>query len=115
MFSKNYATPWYWEMLARAFKKLLTKPMYINFYVYGPGDMPQDVPPLAEILTVTVRCARVGGIDGFVYLTDGEKEMIDFQKAAVENTALRQKLRSFGGEPVQQYLDAVANWEKIIQ
>jgi hypothetical protein len=115
MFSKNYATPWYWEMLARAFKKLLTKPFYINFYVYGPGDLPQDVPTPAEILTVTARCARVGGIDGFVYLSDGEKEMTAFQKATVENTALLTKLRSFGGDPVQQFLGRVASWEALFK
>lgn len=115
MFSKNYATPWYWEMLARGFKKLLTKPFYINLYVYGPGDMPQDVPTPAEILTVTTRCARVGGVDGFVYLSDGEKEMFNFQKAAVENVALRQKLKSFGGAEVGQFLGMVASWEKIVK
>ena len=48
MFSKNYATPWYWEMLARGFKKLLKKPFYISLYVYGPGDNPKDVPTPAE-------------------------------------------------------------------
>jgi hypothetical protein len=115
MFSKNYATPWYWEMLARAFKKLLIKPFYISLYVYGPGDSPQDVPPPAELLTVTTRCARVGGIDGFLYLTDGEKEMLDFQKAAIEKTDLRQRLRTYGGEPVQEFLDRVASWEKIFK
>ena len=96
-------------------KNCSTKPFYINFYVYGPGDLPQDVPTPAEILTVTARCARVGGIDGFVYLSDGEKEMVDFQKAAVENTALRQKLRSFGGEPVQEFLGRVESWEKLFK
>ena len=49
MFSKNYATPWYWEMLARGFKKLLKKPFYINLYVYGPGDNPKDVPTPAGV------------------------------------------------------------------
>ncbi len=115
MFSKNYATPWYWEMLTRAFKKILKKPFYISLYVYGPGDSPQDVPPPAELLTVTARCARVGGMDGFLYLTDGEKEMMDFQKAAIEKTELRQRLRSYGGEPVQEFLDRVASWEKIFR
>jgi hypothetical protein len=115
MFSKNYATPWYWEMLARAFKKILTKPFYINLYVYGPGDVPQDVPTPAELLTVTARCARVGCVDGFVYLSDGEKEMFNFQKAAVENQSLRTKLRSFGGDPVQQFLGVVDSWEKIVK
>jgi len=42
-------------------------------------------------------------MDGFVYLSDGQKEMTDFQKAAVANTALREKLKTFGGEPVQQF------------
>ena len=115
MFSKNYATPWYWEMLARGFKKLLKKPFYISLYVYGPGDLIQDVPLPAELLTVTTRCARVGDVEGFVYLIDGEKEMYNFQKSAFENVALRQKLRSFGGDPVQQFLDRVDSWEKIIK
>jgi len=114
MFSKNYATPWYWEMLTRAFKKLLKKSFDIAFYVYGPGDNPADVPLPAEILTVTVRCARVG-LDGFLYLTDGEREMLNFQKAAVENTQLREKLRTFGGQPVQEVLDRFASWEKIVR
>ena len=114
MFSKNYATPWYWEMLARGFKKLLKKPFYITFYVYGPGDAPQDVPTPAELLTVTVRCARVG-LNGFLYLTDGEKEMLDFQKAAIANAPLREKLRTYGGAPVQEFLDRVSSWEKIIK
>lgn len=115
MFSKNYATPWYWEMLTRAFKKLLKKPFYVNLYVYGPGDLPTDVPTPAELLTVSVRCARVGGMDGFVYLSDGQKEMTDFQKAAVANTALREKLQTFGGEPVQQFLARVASWEPLFK
>ncbi len=114
MFSKNYVTPWYWEMLARGFKKLLKKPFYITLYVYGPGDIPQDVPTAAELLTVTTRCARVG-LDGFLYLTDGEKEMLDFQKTAAANLPLREKLRTFGGAPVQEFLDRVAGWEKIVK
>jgi hypothetical protein len=41
--------------------------------------------------------------------------MVDFQKAAVSNTTLRTKLRSYGGQPVQEFLDRVADWEKIVQ
>ena len=115
MFSKNYATPWYWEMLTRAFKKLLKKPFYIALYVYGPGDDPKDVPLPSEILTVSVRCARVGGLEGFLYLTDGEQEMVDFQKAALEKAELRQRLQTYGGAPVQEFLERVESWKKIIQ
>ena len=43
MFSKNYATPWYWEMLTRNFKKLLKDvKLNIALYVIGPGDDPRD-------------------------------------------------------------------------
>lgn len=114
MFSKNYATPWYWEMLTRAFKKLLKKPFYVSFYVYGPGDNPQDVPTPAELLTVTARSARAGA-DGFLYLTDGEKEMLNFQKAALEKAELRQRLRSYGGQPVGEFLGWVASWRKSLE
>jgi hypothetical protein len=114
MFSKNYATPWYWEMISRGFKKLLKKPFYISLYVYGPGDNPNDVPSASELLTVSVRCARAG-IDGILYLTGGASQILDFQKAAVNNVELRERLRTYGGQPVQEYLDFVKGWEKIIQ
>jgi hypothetical protein len=114
MFSKNYATPWYWEMLTRNFKKLLKKPFYVSFYVYGPGDSPKDVPTPAELLTVTARSARAGA-DGFLFLTDSGKEMVDFQKAVVAETTVRERLRSYGGQPVQEVLDRVASWEETIK
>lgn len=114
MFSKNYATPWYWEMLARGFKKLLKKPFYISLYVFGPGDNPKDVPTPDEILTVAVRCARAG-VDGFLFLVDGANKMLAFQKAAVGNIQLRDRLKSFGGKPVQEILDRVTSWEKIVK
>jgi len=114
MFSKNYATPWYWETLTRNFKKLLKKPFYVSFYVYGPGDNPIDVPTSSELLTVAVRSARAGA-DGFLFLTDGAKEMLDFQKAVVDKVELRQRLRSYGGQPVQDVLDRVASWEESVK
>jgi hypothetical protein len=113
MFSKNYATPWYWEMITRGFKKLLKKPFYISLYVFGPGDNPKDVPSASELLTVTVRCARAGA-DGFLFLTDGESQLRDFQKAALEQVELRQRLKNYGGKPVQEFLDFVSSWEKKI-
>jgi len=113
MFSKNYATPWYWEMLTRGFKKLLKKPFYVAFYVYGPGDSPKDVPTTQELLTVSARCARAGA-DGFLYLTDGAKQIRDFQTEAVAQTQLTAKLRTYGGQPVQEFLDHVASWKAII-
>jgi hypothetical protein len=112
MFSKNYATPWYWEMLTTGFKKLLRKPFYVSFYVFGPGDNPKDVPTAQELLTVSVRCARAGA-EGFLYLTDGGSQMRDFQKAALAQTQLREKLRTYGDQPVQEYLDYVASWKSI--
>ena len=87
MFSKNYATPWYFEMIARAFKKLLKKPFYVSLYVYGPGDTQADVPTPTELLTVTTRIARAGA-DGFLYLTEKASQIVNFQKAAVDNVEL---------------------------
>ncbi len=114
MFSKNYATPWYWEMLTRGFRKLLKKTFCINFYVYGPGDKPEDVPTSAELMTVTVRCARAGA-DGFLYLAEGDKEMATFQKSVVENNVLRERLKSFGGAPVQEVVERFENWKGLFK
>ena len=114
MFSKSYATPWYWETIVRGFKKILKKPCYVSLYVYGPGDNPNDVPTPAELLTLSVRVARAGA-DGILYLTEKASQLADFQKACVENVELRQRLRSYGGAAVQEVLDRVANWQKITQ
>ena len=114
MFSKNYATPYYWEMLSRGFKKLLKKPFYISLYVYGPGDNANEVPSASELLAVSARCARAG-VDGILYLTGGASQIWDFQKAAVDKVELRERLKSYGGEPVQEVLDLVTSWEKIVQ
>jgi glycosyltransferase involved in cell wall biosynthesis len=114
MFSKSYATPWYWEMLARAFKKLLKKPVYISLYVFGPGDNAKDVPSVSELLTVSIRCARTG-IDGILYLASGPSQIKDFQKAVVDKVELRDRLQNYGGQPVQEVLDLFRSWEKIVE
>ena len=113
MLSKSYATPWYWEMLARGFKKLLKKPVYISLYVSCPGDSPKDVPTPAELLTTSVRCARAG-IDGILYFASGADKILDFQKGAVNNIELRDRLRNYGKKSVQEVIDLVSNWEKMI-
>ena len=80
MFNKNYATPWYWEMLTRNFKKLFKDvKLNIALYVIGPGDDPKETPTPAELLTVSVRMARAG-VDGLLYLTDKAAQMQEFQK-----------------------------------
>jgi glycosyltransferase involved in cell wall biosynthesis len=114
MFSKSYATPWYWEMLARAFKKLLKKPVYVSLYVFGSGDNAKDVPSASELLTASVRCARTG-IDGILYLASGPSQIKDFQKAVVDKVELRDRLRNYGGQPVQEVLDLYSSWEKIVE
>ena len=101
-------------MLSRGFKKLLKKPVYISLYVFGPGDTARDVPSASELLTVSVRCARAG-IDGILYLANGASQLRDFQKAAVDKVELRKRLKGYGGEHVQEVLDLVKNWEKIVE
>jgi hypothetical protein len=46
-------------------------------------------------------------------LVDGEKEMQSFQKSVNEKPDLISRLRTFGGQPVQEYLDFVENWKKL--
>jgi hypothetical protein len=113
MFSKNYATPWYWEMLTRNFKKLFkdTK-LNIALYVIGPGDDPRETPTPSELLTVSVRMARAG-VDGLLYLTDKAYQMQEFQKAAIAQKDTRERLKSYGGKAGQEVLDLVTSWEKL--
>ena len=113
MFSKNYATPWYWEMLTRNFKKLFkdTK-LNIALYVIGPGDDPRETPTASELLTVSVRMARAGA-DGLLYLTDKAAQMQEFQKKAIAEKDTRERLKSYGGKAGQEVLDLVTSWEKL--
>ncbi|MCW4001227.1 MAG: hypothetical protein NWE93_13415 [Candidatus Bathyarchaeota archaeon] len=113
MFSKNYATPWYWEMLTRNFKKLFkdTK-LNIALYVIGPGDDPRETPTASELLTVSVRMARAG-VDGLLYLTDKAYQMQEFQKKAIAEKDTRERLKSYGGKAGQEVLDLVTSWEKL--
>ena len=115
MFSKNYATPWYWEMLTRNFKKLFKEvPLNISLYVFGPGDDPREVATARELLTVSARMARAG-VDNILYLAEGASQLRNFQKQAVEEVEQRETLRSYGGKPVQEVLDFVKSWEKIVE
>jgi hypothetical protein len=114
MFSKNYATPWYWEMLTRNFKKLFKDvKLNIALYVIGPGDDPRETPTASELLTVSVRMARAG-VDGILYLTDKAAQMVEFQKAMIAQKDARERLKSYGGKAGQEVLDLVTSWEKIV-
>ena len=114
MFSKNYATPWYWEMLTRNFKKLFKDvKLNIALYVIGPGDDPAETPTTKELLTVSVRMARAG-VDGILYLTDKAAQMVEFQKRAIAEKDTRERLKSYGGKAGQEVLDLVTSWEKIV-
>lgn len=109
-FSKSYATPWYFETLARAFKRLLKKPVYVNLYLYGPGDRPDEVPTVKDLLTTAVRVARTG-VDGILFLTENAERVKAFQRAAVANTSLRDELDDYGGKPI---LDLIDRWENSL-
>ena len=104
MFSKSYPSPWYWEMLARAFKSRLKKPVFANLYVRGPNDDPKQVPSPKELLTVAVRIARTG-IDGIIFLAENAQRIKDFQKAAVESTDVLEELEGHGGDEVLRLVD----------
>jgi len=111
MCSQNYATACYWEMLARAFKKILKKPVYVSLYICGPGDDPRRIPTVDELLKLSVRVGR-NGIDGILFISDTAERVREFQKAAVERVGLRDELKTYGCQPV---LDLVDKWEKILK
>ncbi|MCX8176966.1 MAG: hypothetical protein N3F10_01520 [Candidatus Bathyarchaeota archaeon] len=109
MFSRSYITSWYFETLARAFKRILKKPVFVNLYVYGPGENPQTVPTVEQILTVSCRIARTG-VDGIIYLAENAWRIRDFQRAAVQNKKLLEELEGSGGEEV---VERVRAWESL--
>jgi hypothetical protein len=109
MFSKSYPTPWYWEMLARAFKSKLKKPVFVNFYVRGPNETWETVAPHRQIMTVATRVARTG-IDGVIFLAEKAQWIREFQKKAVEDKEWRKELEGYGGDEV---LELFNKWEKL--
>jgi hypothetical protein len=109
MFSKSYPTPWYWEMLARAFKSKLKKPVFANFYVRGPNETWETVAPHRQIMTVATRVARTG-IDGVIFLAEKAQWIREFQKKAVEDKEWRKELEGYGGDEV---LELFNKWEKL--
>jgi hypothetical protein len=110
MFSKSYPTPWYWEMLARAFKSKLKKPVFVNFYVRGPNETWDTVAPTKQIMTVATRAARTG-IDGIIFLAEKAQWIREFQKNAVADKEMRDFLKGHGGDEV---LELFNKWEKIV-
>jgi hypothetical protein len=112
MFSQNYATSWYWESIARAFRRIFPeKPVYSNLYVCGPGDDPAQCPTIEQLIRVSVRVMRTG-IDGIIYLADLAENMQKFQKAVTEKGEYRDSLGDYGG---QVALDLFNRWDKIVR
>jgi hypothetical protein len=49
----------------------------------------------------------------FTVLEVYTSQIRDFQKAAVDKVEFRQRLKSYGDQPVQEVLDLVKSWEKL--
>ena len=110
MFSKAYPSPWYWESLARGFKSILKKPVFVNFYVRGPNETWETVATHRQIMTVATRVARTG-IDGVIFLAEKAQWIQEFQKKAVEDKEWRKELEGYGGDEVLQLFK---RWEKLV-
>ena len=109
LFSRSYATPWYFETLARAFKRILKKPVFVNLYVFGPGETLETVPTVKQLLTVSCRVERAG-VNGIIYLAENAQRIKDFQKAAVQSKDVLEDLKGCGGEEV---LKRVEKWASL--
>jgi len=109
MFSKSYPTPWYWETIARGYKSILKKPIFVNFYVRGPNETWETVAPARQIMTVATRAARTG-IDGIIFLAEKADYIREFQKRCVADKEWRKELEGYGGDEV---LDLFNRWESL--
>lgn len=104
MFSRSYVTSWYFETLARIFKRILKKPVFVNLYVYGPGETPQTVPPVEQLLKVSARIARTG-VDGIIYLAENAQRLVDFQKATLQAKETLAEIAEYGAEEFMKLID----------
>jgi hypothetical protein len=111
MFSKAYPTPWYWETIARGFKKILNKPVFVNFYVRGPNETWDTVAPANQIMTVATRVARQG-VDGIIFLAEKAEYIQEFQKNVVTDKKTRESLKGHDGDEV---LELFNRWEKMLK
>ncbi|MBX5320455.1 MAG: hypothetical protein ACQXXG_00485 [Candidatus Bathyarchaeia archaeon] len=109
IFSKSYATPWHFETLARSLKSVLKKPVYINIYVYGPGDNPKEVPTVSELLKVSARVCRTG-VDGVLFLAENAQRLRDFQKAALQAEDVLKEIEDYGAD---EFLKLIDKWRNL--
>jgi hypothetical protein len=83
--------------------------VYSNIYVCGPGDDPNNCPPVEQLIRVSVRVMRTG-IDGIIYLADIADNMVNFQKAVTQKGEYRDSLSDYGG---QTALDLFNKWDTL--
>jgi hypothetical protein len=111
MFSKAYPSPWYWETIARGFKSILKKPVFVNFYVRGPNETWDTVASTKQIMTVATRVARQG-VDGIIFLAEKAEYIQKFQKEAAADKETREFLKDHNGDDV---LELFSRWEKLYE
>ncbi len=111
MFSKAYPSPWYWETIARGFKSIVKKPVFVNFYVRGPNETWDTVAPANQIMTFATRVARQG-VDGIIFLAEKAEYITEFQKRCVADTKTREFLKGHDGDEV---LELFSRWEKMLK
>jgi hypothetical protein len=109
MFSKAYPSPWYWETIARGFKKILDKPVFVNFYVRGPNETWDTVAPADQIMTVATRVARQG-VDGIIFLAEKAEYITNSRRECVADKKTREALKGHDGDEV---LELFNRWEKL--
>jgi len=104
-FDRTYATPWYFEMLVRGWKKILKKPLYVNLQVYSPGVLPHH----RNLLVVMARIARAGA-DGIFLLSHVTTPIMHFQRLVLGDKELRRSIGNWGSKDIENLME---RWDRL--
>jgi len=97
----------------------LTRTLYTNSYDLAvnagvAGSFDYFLEQGFVVNVIRDQFADLGFEDKNGFYTLGEKEMLNFQKAAIAKPELITKLRTYGAQQVQEYLDYVEGWKKVL-
>lgn len=100
----NYLSSFWFDTLARDFRRILKKPIYIEFSAETKTKLEN------EALLKTMAYVSRHDIDAILLLTHTANKIKKICKEVINNVELRKWLEDFGSKDI---LDIVERWEKI--